>query len=68
MALESVRLRRSRNANGISEERREEFRNLVRPPIFGPHVGTASASLEAAPPSKRSVFRNVSSARTAPAE
>ena len=36
MALESVRLRRFRNADGISEERREEFQNFARPPIFGP--------------------------------
>jgi hypothetical protein len=33
MALESVHLRRSRNAYGLSEERRKEFRKFG---IFGP--------------------------------
>ena len=42
MALESVHLRRSRNAYGLSEERRKEFRSRA-------HVGTTSAPLENAP-------------------
>jgi hypothetical protein len=54
MALESVRVRRSRNADGISEERREEFRNFAWPPIFGPvwaprarHLKLLRAALDA---------------------
>jgi hypothetical protein len=38
--IESVHLRRSRNAYELSEERRKEFRKL------GAHVGTTSAPLE----------------------
>ena len=44
MALESVRLRRSRNANGISEERREEFRNLT--PASAPRHGQKEGGLK----------------------